>query len=430
MPSATPISDSEIPTNPPDLSAKLPKLTLRRRPKPSEEPPLKPPPPTTPLPAVPARHSLVFQHPTRRILSPKDHELFLKSPTYDLVTSFVFTLSDSVRDTSIASVKNKPQDPIISTLISILDAAETLVSECPPQDTGGSRFGNHAFRTYLDTTETHLDPWHRRLGLEDANAIDETSTYLFHSFGNWTRIDYGSGHELNFLIWLLCLRQLSLLPPTTFPALTLLVFPRYLRLMRTIQTTYYLEPAGSHGVWGLDDYQFAPFLFGASQLRHHAHIRPLSIHQSMILEGYSRDFLYLDQVAFVNSVKNVDGLRWHSPMLDDISSAKNWEKVEAGMKKMFLAEVLGKLPVMQHFLFGAMVPATEGMSTEAGAGVAGEMEESEGGEGKVVMEGGMKHVHAATGWGDCCGIKVPSAVGAALEDRKQGDGGLRRVPFD
>lgn len=49
-------------------------------------------------------------------------------------------------------------------------------------------------------------------------------------------------------------------PP--FPALLC----RYLEVMRKLQKTYRMEPAGSQGVWGLDDFQFLPFIWGSSQL--------------------------------------------------------------------------------------------------------------------------------------------------------------------
>ncbi|KAF2153868.1 Phosphotyrosyl phosphatase activator [Myriangium duriaei CBS 260.36] len=425
MPSALSPSENGSLESVPDLSRVLPKLTPRKGSK-QLEPPAKPRPQTPALTSPPELGTIRFSKPCRRILSKGDHELFLESPAYTLVTAFIFTLSESVEDQTISQVQSKGHDLVITTILQILDEAESVVSECPPLDSEGSRFGNKAFRDYLDKVEAKFPLWHEMLHVPDA-AREEVSTYLKHSFGNWTRIDYGSGHELNFFIWLLCLNRLSLLPQTTFSQTALVIFPRYLKLMRTIQTTYYLEPAGSHGVWGLDDYQFLPFLFGASQLLHHTHIRPMSIHQSMILEQCSKDYLYLDQVAFVNSVKNVEGLRWHSPMLDDISSAKNWIKVEAGMRRMFLAEVLGKLPVMQHFLFGGIVQAADGMSNEQDESSEPSHEHGEG----AVMKDGMMHKHAETGWGDCCGIPVPSTIGAMQEMKKnQTDQGLRRIPFD
>jgi serine/threonine-protein phosphatase 2A activator len=185
---------------------------------------------------------------------------------------------------------------------------------------------------------------------------------------------------------------------------------RYLTLTRQIQVQYLLEPAGSHGVWGLDDYCFLPYLFGAAQLLHHPHIRPKSIHVKDTVDFFSEEYMYLGCIAQINSIKTV-GLRWHSPMLDDISSVKTWSKVREGMGKMFRGEVLGKRTVMQHFLFGTII-----------------LPPLEIGEGSNVAEGVHGHVHEM--FGDCCGIRVPSSVAARREMEAKGFKGEGALPFD
>ncbi|KAK3300041.1 uncharacterized protein B0H64DRAFT_379790 [Chaetomium fimeti] len=420
----------------PNLKDRIPKLEPRRR---KAEPANPMPVPETPsAPARPDPATINFTIPARRILSPQDHQLFLSSPTYNLILSFIFGLSESVVDRPISSVKDTDLSPTVQSILTILDEAEALCEDSPPDDQGGSRFGNKTFRVFLDKVKQRAPAWHATLlggsNPDPAAATAELSAYLCQSFGNRSRIDYGSGHELNFAMWLLCLYQLSLLQRSDFPALALRIFTRYLTVMRRVQSTYYLEPAGSHGVWGLDDYQFLPFLFGASQLAHHAVVTPRAIHQELMLEEYGAEYLYLGQVAFVNSTKTVRGLRWHSPMLDDISSARGWAKIEGGMRRMFVSEVLGKLPVMQHFLFGSLIPAAEGMSEPPERGPKEEEgeDDEEGGEVEVFDDKeGVRHVHQPSGWGDCCGIKVPSSLAAAAEMKKRGGGEqLRRIPFD
>lgn len=70
-----------------------------------------------------------------------------------------------------------------------------------------------------------------------------------------------------------------------------------------------LEPAGSHGVWGLDDYQFLPFVFGSNQLVAHPDIRPGSIHTPDVLSKSAQaDYLYLGCVGFVLQVSPCEAL--------------------------------------------------------------------------------------------------------------------------
>jgi hypothetical protein len=186
-------------------------------------------------------------------------------------------------------------------------------------------------------------------------AVSELAGYFSESFGNATRIDYGSGHELSFLVWLRCLDKLGRLTEADRPAVVLVVFERYLVLMRQIQSTYRLEPAGSHGVWGLDDYQFLPFLLGAAQLIDHAEILPSSINDGMLIEAEGRHYLYLAAIRFICRMKK-GHFGEHSPMLNDISALGSWHTVAKGLARMYEGEVLGKLPVVQHLLFGTLMP--------------------------------------------------------------------------
>jgi len=99
-------------------------------------------------------------------------------------------------------------------------------------------------------------------------AIPYLSPYFLTSFGSFQRMDYGSGHETSFAIFLLCLSLLRFFTSEQDEEqqIVLLLFVRYLRLCWRLQDVYNLEPAGSHGVWGLDDYSFLGYIFGSGQL--------------------------------------------------------------------------------------------------------------------------------------------------------------------
>lgn len=385
--------------------------------------------------------------PRKRILTQRHLDHFKHSKVYAEIVGMIQICNESVKSHKL----DEPmvESPSIRAILQVIAHVNKLVDETP-RDTDSaqmSRFGNPAFRELYQKIVDKTDALMQILpGLERAEherSRKEVAVYFYEAWGNAKRIDYGSGMELNFLCWLLCLVKLGVLDlHRDAKCIVLRVFWAYIETMRVIQATYWLEPAGSHGVWGLDDYHFLPFLWGAGQLADHPYLRPKSIHDVEIVDECARSYMYFACIQAINTVKT-ESLRWHSPMLDDISGVRSWSKVNHGMVKMYRAEVLQKLPIAQHIFFGELL--SFGHVDEDDYIV--DVEEDDHGHRFATNELLSHSIHAhghaphgegqAAGWGDCCGIPIPSVFAAAEQQAKESGQHppgkhmpVRRIPFD
>ncbi|KAK5652767.1 hypothetical protein OQA88_9620 [Cercophora sp. LCS_1] len=375
---------------------------------------MEPPPPPTPPPSQSPSatlqtlplitHPHTFTNPQKRINDGPDVSHFLTSLAYRDIGTFVLQLNHAMIprrrpppaiDTA-SSIKarltdviptqtypaNAPRDDpeIVRQLAQLLKRVEGYIAEAP-LDPGPRRFGNIGFRTWHKLVEERADELLKEF-LGDVwekwgdEAMQELKAYFLGSFGSSQRLDYGTGHELSFLAFLGALWKLGAFPTPegrvpgqVERCLVLGVIEPYLHVVRKLIMNYTLEPAGSHGVWGLDDHSFLPYIFGSAQLAKplntendptpiegsapHAP-RPSDVTKPDVADAHRSSWMYFSAVAFINDVKK--GPFWeHSPILFDISGIRDgWGKINKGMIKMFNAEVLSKFPVVQHFPFGSL----------------------------------------------------------------------------
>ncbi|CCG83739.1 protein of unknown function [Taphrina deformans PYCC 5710] len=331
--------------------------------------------------------STSFSEPAKRINSEEDVVTFRSSTAYARITAFLGFLGDAAVDTTLmrplppssSSSSSSSSSATITGVLDVLDECVSWIDRCPPH-TGARRFGNLAFREWHAVLNDRATDLMERVVPEDRHAsVRELVPYFTGSFGSGQRLDYGTGHELSFLAFCCALFQLRALEVSSEEdarGIVLLVYPRYLQLIQRLIVTYTLEPAGSHGVWGLDDHFALPYLLGAAQLSHldpAAFPTPASVTSKRDVEEYRSQNLYYNAIGFINDVKK--GPFWeHSPMLYDISGVNEWSKIATGMRKMYRVEVLGKFPVVQHFPFGtAFFPFTPMQDQGQGRGAVAEL---------------------------------------------------------
>ncbi|KXJ88513.1 hypothetical protein Micbo1qcDRAFT_166562 [Microdochium bolleyi] len=339
-----------------------------------------------------------FVTPTKCINDGPDVARFLVSKAYRDIGLFLMQLNramcprkstgpdgkDKFTTYQIGSDLETKPAASVRRLQDMLAKINSFIDQAPP-DQGPRRFGNVSYRKWFALLEEHLpailrevlpEPLHHR-GTSDTSgqtpATTELSAYLLGGFGSAQRLDYGTGHELSFFAFLGGLWKLGYFQDgeqngTIERNIVLGVVEPYLRVVRRLILTYTLEPAGSHGVWGLDDHSFLPYIFGSAQLtRAITEDEPMPLEGSLLratkpsfivkpeyVEEERKRNMYFSAVGFINDVKK--GPFWeHSPILFDVSGIKDgWGKINKGMVKMYNAEVLSKFPVVQHFPFGSL----------------------------------------------------------------------------
>ncbi|KAL3460293.1 Phosphotyrosyl phosphate activator protein-domain-containing protein [Aspergillus heterothallicus] len=343
------------------------------------------------LPKLDASAGHTFVQPSKRINEGQDVAEFLTSKAYVDIMTFLLQLNRSLFPTKFSDgrIQTWPLNSEaveysapVRQLQQLLSKLEAILEEAPP-DTGPRRFGNVSFRKWYQIVESRASSL-----LEECLSTEllqtpssqpggptaevELVSYFLGSWGSPQRLDYGTGHELSFLAFLAGIWKLHGFPENSpgveERAIVLGVIQPYLELVRTIIKRYTLEPAGSHGVWGLDDHSFIPYIFGAAQFAPAISDSdpvpeegslpdapaPGGVAKANIVERERRDNLYFSAIGFIYDVKR--GPFWeHSPMLYDISGIQaGWAKINKGMIKMYNAEVLSKFPVVQHFPFGSL----------------------------------------------------------------------------
>lgn len=286
--------------------------------------------------------------PKRYIFGPDDLEKFHLSPIRRDLLTFAATMGRSCNNGQPFDLDEplKNLSPAMATLYGSLETMCDWIQEIPPDKEAKARFGNPAFRRWhqrlvergsfilnavlnvhalssrgkpLSLSRAREMGMNAAMGKEasidesilseadkmkQAEICGECCAYFHACFGHHVRLDYGTGHESSFLVMLFALFKAGCFDsnPVSLRAVTLAVFSQYLNICRVIQTDYMLEPAGSHGVWGLDDYHALPFYFGACQLTNNPYgFEPNSIHDENILKTNHSKYMYFGCIRYIKA---------------------------------------------------------------------------------------------------------------------------------
>lgn len=223
--------------------------------------------------------------------------------------------------------------------IDLMDSTNSLCHKC-----------HRAFRHWLLQVQEKVFSILEQQVKPHCKHINELAQYFTRSFGSLKTYDYGPGNELMFLFYLCSLFKTGILQSEDTVAAVLLLFQRYLDLVRRIILFYRLS---THKFDNniINDRNVLPYLWGCAQLCQEAPFTPPQWENPDIMVTHRKDYMLLSSLEYLQKTMQGASLGVHSYQLWCALSLSNWTDVYSGLMRTFLKYVLNDLYIVQDLIF-------------------------------------------------------------------------------
>ncbi|KAI8041107.1 serine/threonine-protein phosphatase 2A activator [Drosophila gunungcola] len=302
---------------------------------------------------------LMQNGPVKQVHSIEDVNRWVRSQAYHDTVAYISNTSRAIQGHRMTS--DFPVSEQMRQLCEIFDGLEHLLTEHTPriEDTSTSvpaaQIKGNFYGFWLRDMYQHV---FRKLGevipAIHCRHINELGQYLRRSFGNAKSLDFGPANELMFLFFLCGLFRAGILLAKDTLAAALMLFDRYVHLVRRMVAIYALQTA-KDPVCSIDDFIFMPYLWGAAQLSLEAPFSPLQCEQAKVLESQRQDYMIVELVDFLLRTGGGGQLSQVAFQLWSILSIPTWAQVYMGFERNVVDNLLCSFHTVQHAIFGELM---------------------------------------------------------------------------
>lgn len=217
---------------------------------------------------------------------------------------------------------------------------------------------HHAYRRWILLVQEKLYSILEQQVQPHCKHINELAQYLTRSFGSLRNYEYGPGNELMFLFYLCTLFKAGILGSNDTIAAALLLFQRYLDLVRRVMLFYRLSEPKGHEANLIDERNVLPYLWGCAQLSRNAPFTPRQWNQPEVLNKHRNDYMLLSSLEFLQKIMLGESLGVHSYQLWCVLSLSNWPDAYSGLIRTYVKNVLNDFYITQDLIFSEIMSFT------------------------------------------------------------------------